>query len=361
MNTPKIATPQGGVFPLVSVVTPCYNAAPFVAETIESVLAQTHPSVEHVVVDDGSTDESWAAVAPYAEAGRVRAVRLPGNRGGSHARNRGAALARGEYLMFLDADDVLAPTAIETLAAAIRDEPGAIAMGRWERLRQVAGRWTSAPAEVPFPPPADALYGWLDGVWVPPCAVLWRRDAYARAGGWDETLAVNQDGDITMRALILGVRVVIAGGATVAWYRAHAEGRTGVSTGSYSRAWLESQIRVHEEVATALEDRGVAAAYAGPIGRTYRHFGSVAAVNGHHDLAGLCLRRAERYLGPSAAARTRLGRLLSIALGVQRKEQLAMVLARWGFMSKARRDLTDRHRARGRVANATRHYDGAEG
>src|SRR5690242_9351310 len=91
---------------LVSVITPCYNAAPFVLETLATVRAQTYGAVEHIVVDDASTDASWELVR---HAPGVRAYRLERNRGGAHARNVGVGHARGEYLMFLDADDLLAP------------------------------------------------------------------------------------------------------------------------------------------------------------------------------------------------------------------------------------------------------------
>src|SRR6188474_1623558 len=105
---------MGNDVELVSVITPCYNAAPFVAETIASVAAQTYPAVEHIVVDDGSTDGSWDVV-----------------------RRAGAEVARGSYLMFLDADDLISPAAIAALVAVVRDRgTGAIAACRWRRLRR---------------------------------------------------------------------------------------------------------------------------------------------------------------------------------------------------------------------------------
>ena len=122
--------------PLVSVITPCHNAEAFVAETIESVLAQTHPTVEHVVVDDGSSDASAVVTERYVglHPDRVRLEKLPLNRGASHARNHGATLAAGDFLMFLDADDLVAPDALEALLAALRERPNGIAHAPWRRL-----------------------------------------------------------------------------------------------------------------------------------------------------------------------------------------------------------------------------------
>jgi len=96
--------------PLVSIVIPAYNAAPFIAETLESALAQTHAHREVIVVDDGSTDDTESRVAPYL--GRIRYVRQA-NAGAAAARNAGLRMAAGDYIAFLDADDVWQPEKLE--------------------------------------------------------------------------------------------------------------------------------------------------------------------------------------------------------------------------------------------------------
>src|SRR5215211_9350661 len=94
---------------LVSVVIPCYNQAHFLGEAIESVLSQSYRNFEILVVDDGSTDNTSEVASRYE---RVRIVRQE-NRGLSGARNRGLREAKGEYVVFLDADDRLLPGALE--------------------------------------------------------------------------------------------------------------------------------------------------------------------------------------------------------------------------------------------------------
>ncbi len=336
--------------PLVSVITPCYNAAAFVGETLASVAAQAGPALEHIVVDDGSTDGSWAVIAAAAAApgARVRAVRLAANRGGAHARNAGAARARGAYLMFLDADDVLAPDALAALAGAAAGEPHAIAVCAWGRLARDGEHWVRIPTEVAFPPPADPLLGWLGGTYVPPCGVLWPRDVYERTGGWDEALTVNQDGDLMMRALARGVRLVVVPGGPLAWYRTHTDGS--VSRPTYTRAWVESQLRVIDKIALALGPRATCDPYGARIALSYAHLGRLGMLHGHRALAGVCFRRSEQYQAGGATPKTWVGRLLHAALGLEGKERIAAMLARLGIGTALRREFLARHRAAERKA-----------
>ena len=96
--------------PLVSVIVPTYNGAPFIAETIDSILAQTHRSREIIVVDDGSTDETATRLGRYGSA--IRYI-WQENRGPGAARNRGLQEARGDYVAFLDHDDLWTPDTLE--------------------------------------------------------------------------------------------------------------------------------------------------------------------------------------------------------------------------------------------------------
>lgn len=105
--------------PLVSIVVTCHNYAQYVALAVESALAQTYPRIEVVVVDDGSTDDSAAVLARFAE--RIVLVRQE-NRGHVGAVNRGFAASRGDIVLFLDADDLLRPDAVERVARVWHDE-----------------------------------------------------------------------------------------------------------------------------------------------------------------------------------------------------------------------------------------------
>lgn len=182
--------------PLASVVIPCRNYGRFLREAIESVLAQTHPAVELLVVDYGSTDGSDEIAAGYDG---VRLVRRP-NRGVSEARNQGLAEARGGFLVFLDADDRLLPDAVaSSLECLLTDDAALCAYGH-QRFVDAAG------ADLPAPQPQEPLredpYGYMlrmNNPLRPPGAMLYRREPLERVGGFAPGLDGGADLDLNLR------------------------------------------------------------------------------------------------------------------------------------------------------------------
>lgn len=106
--------------PLVSVVIPTYNRARYIAETIDSVLAQTYDNVEIIVIDDGSTDNTAEVVAPFLD--RIRYIQQVNSERGA-ARNHGLRLATGKYIAFLDSDDLWLPRKAEQGVAFLEANP----------------------------------------------------------------------------------------------------------------------------------------------------------------------------------------------------------------------------------------------
>lgn len=106
---------------LVSVVVPAFNVSATLAETLRSILAQTYPYFEVIVVDDGSSDSTVSIAESFAEDCRVRIVRQP-NRGLAGARNTGIAASRGDYVAFCDADDLWEPNKLEAHVAHLNHE-----------------------------------------------------------------------------------------------------------------------------------------------------------------------------------------------------------------------------------------------
>ncbi len=128
--TPTIlGSADNGNLPLVSVVIPAYNEEATISQAIESVLDQTYPNTEVIVVDDGSTDNTAEIVSRFSDRypDRVRLIRHEKNVGKFEALNSGMKNAKGEYIYHMDADGYLAPDNIERMISAFNDEFGAIA------------------------------------------------------------------------------------------------------------------------------------------------------------------------------------------------------------------------------------------
>jgi glycosyltransferase involved in cell wall biosynthesis len=107
------------IAPRVSVIVPVYNGERFIAEAIDSILAQTYPSYEIIVVDDGSTDRTGAIALSYPSVQYLHQA----NAGTAAARNRGVEISRGEFLAFLDADDLWMPDKLSLQMAAFEADP----------------------------------------------------------------------------------------------------------------------------------------------------------------------------------------------------------------------------------------------
>jgi glycosyltransferase involved in cell wall biosynthesis len=177
----------------VSVVVPCFNAASTVADTIESAVAQTWRNLEIIVVDDGSTDNSTTILSSFED--QITIVSGP-NRGASSARNRGTALATGAYIQYLDADDLLAPDAIERRLSALCETGADVAYSDWQRFETTAsgvrqlGEIIARKMEDVDQEPELAC---ATAFWAPPVALLYRRHVVDAIGGWNERLPVIQD------------------------------------------------------------------------------------------------------------------------------------------------------------------------
>lgn len=183
--------------PTVSVVIPAYNAEVYVKEAVTSVLRQSYPLEEIVVVDDGSTDGTLQALRELEAANPDRVLVMSGpNKGGSAARNRGMAAATGEYIEFLDADDLLFPEKIERDVAMLSERP-ALLFGLHEGYHGSEKVFEASG----FPSP-DPWVCFVSNKFGHTSANLFRRDAVVKAGRWDETRPFAQEYDLIARMLM---------------------------------------------------------------------------------------------------------------------------------------------------------------
>ncbi|GAB0149024.1 MULTISPECIES: glycosyltransferase [Marichromatium] len=202
----------------ISVIMPCYNCARFVAEAVDSVLAQTHPAVELIVVDDGSSDDSLRILEGYGA--RIRLLRQP-NRGPYVARNLALRHAEGRYLAFLDADDWWLPETLERLHRALREAEADIAYCGWQNV----GEGIRAAPHVPPERDRRALleHAVRSCPW-PIHGVLVRSALVQGVGGFSERRRTAMDYDLWLRLLGLTDRVVRVP-EVLAFYRWHDSGQ----------------------------------------------------------------------------------------------------------------------------------------
>jgi len=198
---------------LVSVVIPCYNQAHFLGEAIESVLAQTHPHHEIVVVDDGSTDDVQSVVARYPG---VRCIHQP-NAGLSAARNAGIRRSNGDYLVFLDADDRLLPEALEIGLDDLRNFPHcAFVYGHYQHVDLDGSPLPTPPVWWPV---EDHYWAMLRTNHVGmPASALYRREVFEHVTGFGQ-LTPCADYDLSLR--IASQFPIHSHGRVVAEYRQH--------------------------------------------------------------------------------------------------------------------------------------------
>ncbi|NEP15203.1 MAG: glycosyltransferase [Symploca sp. SIO2C1] len=181
---------------LVSVIIPAYNAQETILETIDSVLQQTFADFEVIIVDDGSQDSTLEIVSAITDS-RLKVLSYP-NAGACVSRNRGFAEAKGEFIAFLDADDLWTPDKLEAQLAALEANPQAAVAYSWTNCIDEAGKFLrrgnhlSVNGDVY----AELL---LSDVLENGSTPLIRREALAAVGGFDESLAAAQDWDLYLR------------------------------------------------------------------------------------------------------------------------------------------------------------------
>ena len=175
--------------PCVSVVTVCFNAAPTLEQTILSVLAQEGVSLEYIVIDGGSSDESVSIIRRHAA--RLAFWCSERDRGIYHAMNKGLARARGQWVAFLNADDYFHdPTALRDLLDGAGNGVDVVAGGTLMRRKHL---------EAPFRP--SRRFGLCLQIPFMHAAALVRRDAMLRCGGFDERYRIAADCDLLIKVM----------------------------------------------------------------------------------------------------------------------------------------------------------------
>lgn len=205
---------------LVSIIIPCHNSEEFIVETLETVLNQIYTKYEIILVDDGSIDGTVDIIKSYGN--KVRAI-LSDHRGASAARNKGTELANGEFIQYLDSDDLLTSDALEKRVGALLSSGADVAYSDWQKLEEQEdgsfqlGETIARRIEDIHPDPEIACF---TSFWCPPAALIYRRSIVEVIGGWNESLPIIQDARFLLDAALHGAKFVYVPGVG-ARYRVH--------------------------------------------------------------------------------------------------------------------------------------------
>lgn len=240
---------------LVSIIIPCYDAERWIGQCIESCLAQTHDNIEIVVVDDGSTDRSIQRILQYHD--HVHLHRLL-HAGAASARNHGLRHSTGEYVQFLDADDVLDAGKIASQLDVLSNTDFDVIYGDWctftrdpaiDRSETIVSRQYQ-----------DYLKIFLEDesrTFIPPGAFLYRREIIEAIGGWDAEIDTEDDHYLNILLALHGARFAYRPGGLFCYRRNHQPGMSGWAQLADRRsAALSSITRLHEKTRSELERRG---------------------------------------------------------------------------------------------------------
>ncbi len=198
--------------PLVSILIPAFNAETFIAQTLRSATAQTWPRKEIIVVDDGSTDGTLAVARHFAS--KQVSVVTQKNQGAAAARNAAFALSQGDYIQWLDADDVLAPEKIATQLAALGDSSTkkTLLSGPWGHFlyRVRRAKFSPSPLWADLTPLEWLLRKMEHDTYMQTATWLVSRELTETGGPWDTRLLGDDDGEYFCRVLSAsdGVRFV---------------------------------------------------------------------------------------------------------------------------------------------------------
>lgn len=322
------ATPlltRTGPTPLVSIVIPCHNASKWLAATLDSAVGQTWPACEIIVVNDGSTDDSAAVAGLYATRGVILISQQ--KRGAAAARNAGLRAAKGEYIQFLDSDDLIAPEKIARQMSALATQtPTTIAAGPWAtfttQVQQASFRpqpaWSSRE-------PIDWLIcSWSGGGMFPPVVWLTPRTVIDAAGMWNEELSLDDDGEYFCRVLLRASRVCFVPDAP-SYYRSHTGPRLSSIRGHRAALSSYTSLQLKERHLLAIDDSDRARR---AVGIHWQRFAweQLAAAP---DLASVALSRA-KALAPDMPAPDgpRAYQLAASVLGWHRARRLQLAAHR---------------------------------
>jgi glycosyltransferase involved in cell wall biosynthesis len=248
---------------------------------------QTFRPLEIIVVDDGSVDETPQVLERFisecrGESGMSVQYVQQANRGQAAAFNEGIKHSAGEFIQFLDSDDILGLSKIETQLAMLRSSPpGTVVFSNWRYFEQTGGSYVLYEPHRPVTD-TEALHEWISlESFAPPHSLLWRRSDVATVGEWDESIIRNVDGEYVMRFLLGSGQLRLCADSWVYYRNWPEKPRTGVEAGKRTRldaAGLKSRLRVIERIEARLNKQGRIKQFSLAVARHYAWLAERAAL-----------------------------------------------------------------------------------
>ena len=240
--------------PKVSILIPLYNSEEYIAETIDSCLNQSYKNIEIIIVDDGSTDDGLSVAKKYEDQYSNIIVEAQKNSGAPVARNRAFRLSTGDYIQYIDADDLLHPDKIQLQIEVLKNvDKRIVVFGKWGTFQKSLENvfWKDLPINKDYSDPKQFLVElWSSGtaaithLWLVPRVLI------QESGGWDESLARNQDGDFFARVVMKASKVLFVK-ESMGYYRKDNENSISKQV---SRKALQSNLKTFETYMELMKD-----------------------------------------------------------------------------------------------------------
>lgn len=242
--------------PLVSILIPAYNAEKWIADTIRSALSQTWPHKEIIVVDDGSKDRTLAVAQTFASAG-VKVVTQP-NLGASAARNKALSLYRGDYVQWLDADDLMASDkiALQMEAAKQCAAKRTLFSCAWGYFmyRPSKAKFFPSPLWCDLPPVEWLIHKFEHNAFMADCSWLVSRELTEAAGPWNNMLKKDNDGEYFCRVILVSQAIKYVPGAKVLYRRSGPNSVNIIGNSDQKKDSMFLSLQLHMRYLRSLED-----------------------------------------------------------------------------------------------------------
>jgi glycosyltransferase involved in cell wall biosynthesis len=242
--------------PLVSILIPAYNAETWISETLKSALAQTWPNKEIIVVDDSSKDQTLA-VARKFESEQVKVFTHP-NSGAAATRNKAYSLCKGDYIQYLDADDLINPNKVSSQMEALGASPDqrVLLSGSWGQFLYRYNRTRFVPSSLWADlQPAEWLARKMgQNLYMQTASWLSSRELIEAAGPWDTRLLGDDDGEFFCRVLLASKGVKFVPEAKVFYRAAGASSLSYIGNSDRKREAQMISMKLHISYLRSLED-----------------------------------------------------------------------------------------------------------